>query len=283
MPFYREDKPPSNTEVRRADIFTAVNNYLLLVFCGSCVLSSMYIQQLFFVLGQYRLGIGVSALLGIMLPLALVARRFGGGLRRQLRLHRPHTARSVYVILATLAAVVVVDQVYLINQHFMPVPEDYLRSVRDLKPDGAWAFAVTFAGLCLLVPVAEEMVFRGFVQQIFARNMGGVLAFVLAGIVFGAVHLNPHLLVSIGFFGIFLGFVYYASGNLTYTVMAHAVFNTIALLQLTFTDVLEADEPPFYLQDVRMFVVAVVLLVYLLVQIKRGGPETEPPRDAGAP
>ncbi|MDH3197983.1 MAG: CPBP family intramembrane metalloprotease [Candidatus Krumholzibacteria bacterium] len=278
-----DEKPRSNTEVGRADVFTAVNNYLLLIFCGSCVLSSMYIQQLFLAVGQYRSGIGVSALVGIMLPLGLVARRFGGGLRRQLCVQRPRLARSVYVVLATLAVVVVVDQIYLINQQFMPVPEDYLRSVSELKPEGAWAFAVTFVGLCLLVPAAEEMVFRGFVQRIFARNMGGVLAFVLAGIVFGAVHLNPHLLVSIGFFGIYLGFVFYASGNLSYTVMAHAVFNTIALLQLTFTDVLEASEPPFYLQDVRMFVVAVVLLVYLLVRIKRGGPETEPPRDAGAP
>jgi membrane protease YdiL (CAAX protease family) len=278
-----EEKPRSNTEVGRADVFTAVNNYLLLIFCGSCVLSSMYIQQLFLAVGQYRLGIGVSALVGIMLPLGLVARRFGGGLRRQLRVQRPRLARSVYVVLATLAVVVVVDQIYLINQQFMPVPEEYLRSVGELKPEGAWAFAVTFVGLCLLVPAAEEMVFRGFVQRIFARNMGGVLAFVLAGIVFGAVHLNPHLLVSIGFFGIFLGFVFYASGNLSYTVIAHAAFNTIALLQLTFTDVLEASEPPFYLQDVRMFVVAVVLLVYLLARIKRGGPETEPPRDAGAP
>ena len=36
------------------DVFTAVNNYFLLFFCASCVLSSMYIQQLFFLVGQYR-------------------------------------------------------------------------------------------------------------------------------------------------------------------------------------------------------------------------------------
>jgi membrane protease YdiL (CAAX protease family) len=147
----------------------------------------------------------------------------------------------------------------------------------DLQPSDVWTFILTFLGLCVLVPFAEEMVFRGVVQQIFTRNMGGVLGFVLAGITFGAIHLNPFLLISISFFGIFLGFVYYATGNLSYTIVAHSLFNGVALVQLTFMPESAKSDLPFYLRDVRIFVLALVLLVFFLIKMKQGGPETEPP------
>jgi membrane protease YdiL (CAAX protease family) len=272
-----EERPESNTDLKSTDVFTAVNNYFLLFLCGSCVLSSMYVQQVFVYIGQYRLGVGVSALLAIIVPLYILLRRVGPGFARQIRLAPPRASRVIYTLVATLATVVIVDQIYLINQQFSPVPPEYVESLRDLRPAGGGSFVVIFIGLCVMVPIAEEMVFRGMIQQVFTRNMGGVAGFVMAGLVFGAVHLNAHLLISICFFGLFLSFVYYVTGNLSYTIIAHALFNTTALLQLTFSGASEAAELPFYLQDVRIFVVSAVLLVFFLFKIKQGGSETEPP------
>jgi len=275
-----EDRPESNTDLKSTDVFTVVNNYFLLFFCGSCVLSSMYVQQLFLYIDQYRLGIGVSSLIAIILPLYLLLRRIGPGFARQVRLGAPQAPRVAYVLVATLATVVIVDQIYLINQQFSPVPHEYVESLKDLRPTDGWNFAVIFVGLCVLVPIAEELAFRGIIQQIFTRNMGPVAGFLLAGLVFGAVHLNAHLLISITFFGVFLSFVYYATGNLSYTIIAHAVFNAVALLQLTFTGAAETADLPFYLRDVRIFVVSAVMLVFFLYKIKKGGPETEPPYES---
>jgi membrane protease YdiL (CAAX protease family) len=272
-----EEHPESNMDLKSTDVFTAVNNYLLLFLCASCLLASMYVQQGFLYLGLYRLGIGVSALMAIVLPLWVLLRRIGPGVARQLRMATPRAPRLVYLTLATLATVVIVDQIYLITQQFHPVPQEYVESLDSLRPASGWDFLLIFLGLCVLVPIAEELLFRGMIQQIFARSMGAVAGFLLAGLLFGAVHLNAHLLVSITFFGVFLSFVYYASGNLTYTIIAHALFNTIALLQLTFSEISESAEFPFYLRDVRIFVISAVLLVFFLYKIKQGGPETEPP------
>jgi len=277
-----QERPESNTDLTSTDVFTAVNNYFLLFFCGSCVLSSMYLQQMFLYIGQYRLGIGVSSLVAIILPLFLLLRRVGPGFARQVRLSPPRAPQVIYVALATLATVVIVDQIYLINQQFSPVPVEYVESLNDLRPADGWNFALIFAGLCVLVPVAEELVFRGMMQQIFSRNMGPVLGFLLAGLVFGAFHLNAHLLISISFFGIFLSFVYYASGNLAHSIIAHSLFNTVALLQLTFSGVAEESQLPFYLRDVRIFVISVVLLVFFLYKLKTGGPDSEPPYKSDA-
>jgi membrane protease YdiL (CAAX protease family) len=272
-----EDRPESNTELETTDVFTVVNNYFLLFFCGSCILSSMYVQQLFMYMGQYRVGIGASSLVAIILPVYLLLRRVGPGFARQVRLAAPRAPRVGYVVIATLAAVVIVDQIYLINQQFSPVPQEYVESLKDLRPADGWNFTLIFFGLCVVVPIAEELVFRGMIQQIFSRNIGPVLGFLLAGLIFGAVHLNSHLLISISFFGIFLSFVFFATGNLAYSIIAHSLFNTVALLQLTFSGASEDANLPFYLRDVRIFVVSVVLLVFFLYKMKQGGPDTESP------
>jgi hypothetical protein len=237
----------------------------------------MYIQQLFLTAGENRIGIGASALIGLLLPAYLLLRRFPGGMRRQLRMARPQIHRFILVMVATAAVVVLVDQIYVVNQRLSPVPDDYAEAIRELKPANAMQFAITFVGLCLLVPVAEEVIFRGLIQQIFTRNMLPVLAVILAGATFGAVHLSAHLLVSIAVFGCFLGYIYYVTGNLTYTIIAHAIFNTVAFAQLAFQSERDASSLPVYLTDIRIVVGSLVIFVFLLFKIKEGGPETRPP------
>jgi membrane protease YdiL (CAAX protease family) len=271
-----ENHDRSNTSTPR-EVFTAVNNYVLLFFCASCVLSSMYIQQLFLVTGHHRLGIGASALAGILVPAYLLLHRFPMGLRGQLRIARPRIHRLILVIIATAAVVVLVDQIYVINQRFSPVPDDYAEAIRDLKPSTVYQFVITFAGLCLLVPLAEEVVFRGLIQQVFTRNVSAVFGVLLAGATFGAVHLNAHLLISITAFGCFLGYVYHVTGNLTYTIVAHAIFNSVAFAQLAFQSEAQAASLPIYLADVRIVVASLVFFIFLLFKIKEGGPEKEPP------
>jgi membrane protease YdiL (CAAX protease family) len=271
-----EQENQGNTSVR-VDVFSMVNNYFLLFFCASCVLSSMYIQQLFLTAGANRLGIGASALIGLLLPAYLLLRRFPRGMRGQLRISRPQIHRLILVMVATAAVVVLVDQIYVVNQRFSPVPEDYAEAIRELKPSNATQFVITFLGLCLLVPIAEEVIFRGLIQQVFTRNMRPVLAVLLAGATFGAVHLNAHLLISITVFGCFLGYIYYVTGNLTYTIIAHAIFNGVAFAQLAFQSEREASALPVYLTDVRIVVASLVIFVFLLLKIKEGGPETRPP------
>jgi membrane protease YdiL (CAAX protease family) len=182
----------------------------------------------------------------------------------------------ILVIVATCAAVVLIDQIYVINQHFTPVPEEYAEQIRELKPGNAWQLVVTALGLCVLVPVAEEMVFRGMIQRIFSRNMAPVLAVLLSGALFGAVHLNAHLLISITCFGWFLGFLFEATGNLVYSMVAHAIFNTVALVQLTTDASVESGNLPVYLRDVWMVVVALVLFIFLVRKIHEGGSEAGP-------
>ena len=265
-----QDETNGNQEFGPPDIFSALNNYILLLFGMACILSSVFIQQLFFEMDQLHAGVLVAPVLGIILPVYVIARRFPAGIRKQFFIRRPHWLLTLYVLVATLCVIVIVDYAYALSQKFMTTPDDYVEGLKELKPTGTAAIVMTFVGICVLVPIAEELVFRGLVQRVFSRNMGGVLALFLAGVFFGVVHLTPQLLLSMVAFGIFLGYLFFATSNLTYPILAHCVLNTVSFVQLLTLpeDELAAAAP--YAQNYWILLLSFALVSYLLVRIKKG-------------
>ncbi len=122
-----------------------------------------------------------------------------------------------------------------------------------------------------MCPLAEEIVFRGLVQRIFSRNMGPVLAMLLAGAFFGVIHLTPQLLLSMIVFGIFLGYLFMATSNLTYPILAHAVLNIVSYVQLLVLPEEELASVPPYASDPWALGLAVLIVVYLGIRIKKAG------------
>jgi membrane protease YdiL (CAAX protease family) len=274
-----QDQSERNSHFDSPDMFGAMNHYFLLFFGTSCLVCSIFMQQLFVVAKLPLVGISASSLLGIVLPLFLFTSRFPAGFRRQMRLFAPQPAMLSRVIVAGVVVVVVIDYLYLFSQLVFPVPEDYLTNLLALKPRGAGSFIFSFAGLCLMVPLAEELLFRGVFQQILARNMSGTLAFLLAGMLFGVAHFSTHLLLCVTAFGIFLSYIFYATGNVTYTIIAHAIFNAISFAQLAAMQEDALSQPPFYTRHPWMLAVSLLILVWMCVGIKKGAADAVAPRD----
>lgn len=275
-----EENFKGNQELGPLDIFAVFNNYLLLFFGFSCILSNVFIQQLFVMMGQTRAGTVVGPVLGVILPVYLVTHRFPAGFRRQLLIRRPQVLRTAQVLIATLLVAVIVDYIYVLSAKFTAAPAEYVEGLKELKPSGGPAIVLTYFGLCVFVPLAEEIVFRGLVQRVFTRNMGGVLAMVLAGAFFGVIHLTPQMLLSMIAFGIFLGYLFYATSNLTYPILAHCAFNTISYVQLVTLPVEKLDSVPPYTRSPWVLLVALAATAYLLLRIKKGGSvSAKPPHD----
>lgn len=266
-----DDQLQGNPDLRPPDIFAAFNHYILLFFALTCILSSVFIQQLFYMAGELRVGLVVAPVLGVILPVWAVTRRFPPGFRSQLLIARPRFLMTLYVVVATAAVVVIVDFIYGVSQRFLSPPADYVEGLKELKPDGIVPIAVTFLGICVLVPFAEEIVFRGLVQRVFSRNMGPVLAMLLAGAFFGVIHLTPQLLLSMIVFGIFLGYLFMATSNLVYPILAHALLNTFSYIQLLILPEEELASVPPYASDPWAIGLAVLVVVYLGIRIQGAG------------
>lgn len=84
---------------------------------------------------------------------------------------------------------------------------------------------------CLVAPVCEELLFRGFFFRALANWRGWLPAALLTGIVFGAVHAGSAPaadLVPLGFLGFQLCLLYRYSGSLYLAIAVHALNNALA-------------------------------------------------------
>ena len=78
--------------------------------------------------------------------------------------------------------------------------------------------------------VTEELLFRGVFQTWLAGFLPAALAIILPNIVFGLLHARTALYAAIaGLVGCYLGLIFWASGNLVVPVVAHALYDVVAL------------------------------------------------------
>jgi membrane protease YdiL (CAAX protease family) len=95
------------------------------------------------------------------------------------------------------------------------------------RPDSDLALISMAAG------VGEEMLFRGVLQGVLARWLGTWEGLAVASLLFGLLHpISTTYVVVAGLLGAYLGAVWILSGNLLVVVIAHAVYDYLALRAL---------------------------------------------------
>jgi membrane protease YdiL (CAAX protease family) len=95
-------------------------------------------------------------------------------------------------------------------------------------------FVGVFLAGATIVPVCEEIFFRGYVFTAVRQRYGLAQAFVLSPVLFAAAHLNLPAFLPILAAGVLLGYVYYRTGSLVPSMVAHGVFNGLQFLALYF-------------------------------------------------
>ena len=135
--------------------------------------------------------------------------------------------RAVWLVVATLVAFYVFLELWTSAFH-----ASREKLLEQLGANETTALLVLSAGLtCVIAPLAEEFLFRGFIFTAL-RNWRGVLpAALITGVLFGSVHAGsaPAVdLVPLAALGFALCLLYRATGSLYPCVAAHCVNNSIA-------------------------------------------------------
>jgi len=91
--------------------------------------------------------------------------------------------------------------------------------------------------IAALAGLGEEMLFRGLIQETAAGCVAGPMGIwvglLVASLLFGAVHpITPTYALLAGLMGLYLGWLWIATGNLLVPVTAHAVYDFVALVYL---------------------------------------------------
>lgn len=86
-------------------------------------------------------------------------------------------------------------------------------------------------GSCFVIPIAEELLFRGVVYKRLKLYLGVTPALFGSAIIFGVMHVNLVQFLYASVIGLFLAFVMEKTGKLSMAVLGHIAANLIAVMR----------------------------------------------------
>lgn len=131
-------------------------------------------------------------------------------------------------------------------------------------------FLVALVVIAIIPAVGEELLFRGLIQNLFAKAFSNHhVAIWLSAFIFGVFHFQFYGVIPRILLGALFGYLYYWSGNLTLAILGHFINNglTLILLYLSQLNILEFDptdadtSPPAYV--ILIFFIGGSALLYL--------------------
>lgn len=91
---------------------------------------------------------------------------------------------------------------------------------------------LSFVALVIIAPLAEEIIFRGFLYRALKSKARPVVAAIIASVIFGLAHLQWNVGVDTFVLSLFLIWVYEKTGTLWSAFALHALKNLIAFVAI---------------------------------------------------
>jgi len=111
-------------------------------------------------------------------------------------------------------------------------PQEVVQFLQDAEaPRDRFAVVVLAVAVA---PVAEEMIFRGYLYAVGKRYLGTVLSLVLSSLLFAVLHGHAASIPALFTLAMCLGLAYEKSGSLIVPMIMHAVFNAISVGAILF-------------------------------------------------
>lgn len=225
------DPAPDPNRVSGANVATALISYLVLTFVLGAVFGG--------VLAANGVGMisptGGIVLLGVSAVSALAASALILGIKSGPALRTVGLVASTWRWIAVAAALAFVARLAAVPVGYLwttitglenPFQAELARSAAQAA---GWQIALAAVLVVVVVPPAEELLFRGILYT-WMRSRWGVAASVgVSSLVFGLMHGLLFLPVA-ALFGVFLALVYERSGSLWPAICCHAVINLSAVV-----------------------------------------------------
>lgn len=123
------------------------------------------------------------------------------------------------------------SQLVVIPLLYLPFDVDDLGAENDRLVDNTHGLGLVVLYLLLAVgaPLVEELFFRGFLQRALVRRFGRLVGIGATACLFGLTHFDLTALPGLTAFGVVLGVLAHRRGSLGAPIVAHVVFNAVAV------------------------------------------------------
>jgi len=192
---------------------------------------------------------GMASLGGfIITPLIFYYMMVKGNIRKDYFNLSPDIVTSLLITVIMVFSFMVVNTVFIEWNANLQLPEvfsgferwatDLEDSMADLTKfltqfDSTEYFILSVVIIAVIPGVGEELLFRGFLQNIFRKLVkNDHVAVWLAALLFSAIHFQFYGLVPRMLLGALFGYLYLWSGNLLVPIVAHFLNNFVSLFSL---------------------------------------------------
>ena len=95
---------------------------------------------------------------------------------------------------------------------------------------GPIALGLVIISTVIIAPIAEELMFRGYVLDSIRKMHGDRVAIVISSMIFGLVHIEPYTAGMAAIGGLIYGFVRVRTESLWPSIIGHMMWNGVALV-----------------------------------------------------
>lgn len=114
-------------------------------------------------------------------------------------------------------------------ERLFPVSEEsYQQTLQSLSR----APVISFIQVCILAPIIEEILMRGFLLDGLSMKYGQVIGLFVSAALFALLHFNMVQTLSAFICGIVLGLLYLHTGSLLCCILTHMGYNVISYLTM---------------------------------------------------
>ena len=128
--------------------------------------------------------------------------------------------------------------------------EEFLRSIFDglsaqelvnqlKEKQSSLYFVLSVIAACIAAPIAEELLFRGYMYESVKAATNPVFSAVVVGALFAVAHVNLPALVPLWAFSILLCLAYEWSGSLWVPIGMHSIFNGANILLMQYPEAVQ--------------------------------------------
>ena len=106
--------------------------------------------------------------------------------------------------------------------------ENYQQIIRLIKISPI----VSFLYFCILAPILEGVLMRGFLLDGLSTNYGKIVALLISAALFSILHFNIAQIVPSFICGIILGLLYFYTDSIFSCILAHIGYNSISYMMI---------------------------------------------------
>jgi membrane protease YdiL (CAAX protease family) len=172
-------------------------------------------------------GVSSLSIIGILYILLKIR----GNSFKDLGFRKPKWSDITWLLLGLLIYIVLLA-ISLIAASFIPGFDAEQTQDIGYKSAQGWQLLLAFTGLVILPPLAEEMMFRGFMYRGMANRWPKIISALLSSGLFALVHFQWNVGVDVFILSLVMIFLLEKTKNLWVCVALHAVKNCIAFLSL---------------------------------------------------